>query len=80
MDLIPIAKKRLEKILGQSVPLERLIIVGDSPLDIACARVGNIEVIAVGTGDYKKHHLAEADLFVESLEQKDKIINFLKLS
>lgn len=79
VDLIPIAKKRLEEILGEEIALERFVIIGDSPLDIACAKAGNIQVIAVAAGDYKKHHLSEADLVVESLEEKEKIIDFLKI-
>lgn len=79
VDLIPIAKKRLEEILKEDIPLKRFVIIGDSPLDIACARAGNIEVIAVAAGVYKEHHLSEADLVVESLEEKDKIIDFLKI-
>lgn len=79
VELIPIAKKRLEKILKEGIPLERFVIIGDSPLDIACARTGNIEVIAVAAGVYKKHHLSEANLVVESLEEKGRIIEFLKI-
>lgn len=78
VDLIPIAKKRLEEILKEDISLNRFVIIGDSPLDIACARAGNIEVIAVAAGVYNEHHLSEADLVVNSLEEKDKIIEFLK--
>lgn len=77
VDLIPIAKKRLEEILNEPVPLDRFVIVGDSPLDIACARAGGIPVIAVGAGDFKTHQLKEADLVVESLLEKDQITQFL---
>lgn len=59
--------------------MERFVIIGDSPLDIACARAGNIEVIAVAAGVYKQHHLSEADLVVKSLEEKDKILEFLRI-
>lgn len=78
VDLIPIARERLEKMLGVKIPLQNFVIIGDTPLDIACARAGNIEVIAVTTGNYRNHHLAEADLVVESLGEKEKIIDFLK--
>lgn len=77
VDLIPIAKKRAEKILKREIPLESLVIVGDSPLDIACARDGGLSVIAVGAGHYRTHELTHADLVVDSLEEKDKIIKFL---
>lgn len=79
VDLIPIAKKRLEKILNEQIPLERFVIVGDSPLDIACAKAGNIKVIAVASGVYKHNHLSDADLVVNSLKEHDKIIEFLKI-
>lgn len=80
VDLIPIAKKRLEKILDTEIPLENFVIIGDTPLDIACARAGNIPVIAVSTGKYKSHELSHADLVVESLGEIDKITKFLELN
>lgn len=80
VDLIPIAKQRLEKMLGIKVPMENFVIIGDTPLDIACARAGNIPVIAVSTGKYKSHELSHADLVVETLGERKKIIDFLKLN
>lgn len=77
VDLIEIARKEASKMLNQELPANSLVIVGDSPLDIACARGGKIEVIAVGAGHFKAHHLQEADLVVESLLEKDKILRFL---
>lgn len=79
VDLIPIAKKRLEKILNEEIPIQNLVIIGDTPLDIACARAGQIPVIAVSTGKYKSHQLSEADLVVKSLGESKKIIDFLRL-
>ncbi len=79
-DLIPIAKQRLDKILNTKIPLQNFVIIGDSPLDIACARANNIQVITVASGVYKHHDLAHADLVVKSLEEKDKIIEFLNLT
>ncbi|EKD84820.1 MAG: HAD family hydrolase [uncultured bacterium] len=77
VDLIEIARQQVSKILKEDVPLERLVIIGDAPLDIACARAGGIPVIAVGAGHHKIHELMHADLAVESLEEKDKILKFL---
>lgn len=77
VDLINIARKEAEKVLGQKLSIHDFVIVGDSPLDIACARAGGIPVIAVGAGHYKSHELTHADLTVESLEEKDKIVRFL---
>lgn len=80
VDLIQIAKDKATEVLGQDIPLHQFVIVGDSPLDIACAREGGIPVIAVGAGHFKSHELSHADLVVDSLEEQDKIIKFLKLT
>ena len=79
VDLIEIAAQEAGKVLGKEVQTHDLVIIGDSPLDIACARDGGISVIAVGAGDYKSHELTHADLTLESLEEKDKVLKFLKL-
>lgn len=80
VDLIQIAKDKASEALGQDVPVHRFVIVGDSPLDIACAREGGIPVIAVGAGHYQSHELSHADLVVDSLKEQDKIIKFLQLT
>lgn len=77
VDLIEIARQDAVKVLGIDIPIHSLVIVGDSPLDIACARDGGIRVIAVGAGHHKSHELTHADLTVDSLKEKDKILKFL---
>lgn len=77
VDLIKIAAEEASKILDRKVGVSELVIIGDSPLDIACARDGGIPVIAVGAGHFKSHELAHADLTVETLKEKDKILKFL---
>lgn len=79
VDLIEIARLEASKVLGQQLSIHDFVIVGDSPLDIACARDGGIPVIAVGAGHFKSHELAHADLTLESLEEKDKFLKFLEL-
>lgn len=79
VDLIETARKEASKALGQELLIHNFVIVGDSPLDIACARDGGIPVIAVGAGHYKSHELAHADLTLESLEEKNKVFDFLKI-
>lgn len=79
VDLIKIAAEEATKALGKPINVDQLFIVGDSPLDIACAKDGGIPVIAVGAGHFKSHELAHADLTLESLEEKDKVLNFLGL-
>jgi len=79
VDLIKIAAEEASKALDRQITIDELFIVGDSPLDIACARDGGIPVIAVGAGHFKSHELAHADLTLESLEEKDKILKFLNI-
>lgn len=79
VDLIPIAAEEASKVLDREVSVDELVIIGDSPLDIACARDGGIPVIAVGAGHFKSHELSHADLTVDSLLEKDKILKFLGL-
>lgn len=80
VDLIAIAAQEASKVLNREVSVNELVIIGDSPLDIACARAGGIPVIAVGAGSFKSHELAHADLTLESLEDKAKILKFLGLT
>lgn len=79
VDLIKIAAEKAAEVLDREVHTHELVIIGDSPLDIACARDGGIPVIAVGAGHFKSHELSHADLTIESLEEKDKVLKFLNL-
>ncbi|MDA0179035.1 haloacid dehalogenase-like hydrolase [Solirubrobacter phytolaccae] len=42
-------------------PRERTVVIGDTPRDIACARVDEVRVAAVATGPYTVEALADAD-------------------
>ncbi len=44
---------------------ERTVVIGDTPRDIACARVDRVRVIAVATGPYTAEALADADAVVD---------------
>lgn len=82
VDLINLAHQRAEKLMRRKLLLKGLVIVGDTPLDVACAKEGGIESIAIASGPHPLEELssAGADLVLKSLKEKDKIINFLKLS
>jgi len=43
---------------------EHTVVIGDTPRDIACARVDGVRVIAVATGPYSAEALADADAVV----------------
>jgi phosphoglycolate phosphatase len=42
-------------------PRERTIVIGDTPLDIACARADGVRVLAVATGSFGVEELRDAD-------------------
>ena len=44
---------------------ERTVVIGDTPRDIACARVDRVRVIAVATGPFTAEALAGADAVVD---------------
>ena len=54
--LPPIARAR-----AGGYPRERTIVIGDTPLDIACARADGLRVLAVATGPFSAGELAAAD-------------------
>jgi phosphoglycolate phosphatase-like HAD superfamily hydrolase len=54
--LVPIARRKAEARYG---PIDRVVVVGDTPLDIACARAGNARAVAVATGHVPLEALAE---------------------
>lgn len=66
----PIAHRRMERALGVTCAREEIIIIGDTPKDIACARACGARCIAVATGAFARHEL-EAHrpwLVLDSLE------------
>lgn len=65
------AKRRGEKLLGRKLEGKDVLVVGDTPLDIACARHIGAKVIAVGTGMYRPKDLLPLapDYAVDHLDQ-----------
>lgn len=54
--------------LGAHPGAARVVVIGDTPRDIAAARAIGAHVIAVATGGFAAHELREADLVVEALD------------
>ena len=57
-ELPAIARRRMSQ---PPWPRERTVVIGDTPRDIACARVDRVRVAAVATGPFGVEALADAD-------------------
>jgi phosphoglycolate phosphatase-like HAD superfamily hydrolase len=62
-DLPAVARRRAGHD-GRPHARERTIVIGDTPLDIACARADRVRVLAVATGPYNVSALSAADAVV----------------
>jgi phosphoglycolate phosphatase-like HAD superfamily hydrolase len=68
--LPPIAVERARKLTGRSYEGEAVVIVGDTPADVRCARAVGAIAVAVATGPPGREALAAADpdFLLNSLE------------
>jgi len=67
--LVPVALRRLREQTGDTVPAARVVVIGDTPRDVACARANDSIAFAVCTGGYDRAKLtgAGADVVVDDL-------------
>jgi phosphoglycolate phosphatase len=65
------AFKQAERKLDKKIDPKKVWVIGDTPLDVACARAIGANAVAVATGFYNADALAECqpDLLVEDLSQ-----------
>jgi phosphoglycolate phosphatase len=57
-DLGPVAVSRMERATGRRFGPEQIIVIGDTPKDIACAHAMGARCLAVATGRFKRVELA----------------------
>ncbi len=74
-----IAALRLSDQIGAPVTARRMVIVGDTPRDIECARLFGARVLAVATGFHDMEHLRqfEPDLVLPDLTDTPVVLDFL---
>lgn len=80
-NLLPaLALSRLEQALGISIPMERVMVIGDTPRDIECARHTGVKVLCVATGRYSIEELNEfePDYLLEDLTDTDAVMSILR--
>jgi phosphoglycolate phosphatase-like HAD superfamily hydrolase len=68
-ELGPIARHRAVGIFGEDFAPEHIVVIGDTPRDIACARAFGAKVLAVATGAATREDLEKGrpDALLESL-------------
>ncbi len=79
VELIEIARKKAEQVLKRQINKSELILVGDSPLDVQCAKEGGIPIISVATGKYSKNELQArgSNLVLSSLTELSPFLDFI---
>jgi phosphoglycolate phosphatase-like HAD superfamily hydrolase len=77
--LVPIARTRAETYDIPVEAIERVIVIGDTPHDIECARVAGAKCIAVATGGFTVEQLREfgADHVLKDLSDTEAVLNLL---
>ncbi|MCB0711240.1 MAG: HAD hydrolase-like protein [Ignavibacteriae bacterium] len=79
-DLPPIALQRANELNGNRFSFDHAVIIGDSNRDIECAKAWGIRSVAVATGGLSADELRahEPDLLLESLEDREAFLNFVR--
>jgi phosphoglycolate phosphatase-like HAD superfamily hydrolase len=74
-ELVAIARARAERAHGVSIPPGDVVLIGDTPLDVAAAREGGARAVAVATGPYDERELAGsgADEVLPDLADTDRV-------
>jgi phosphoglycolate phosphatase-like HAD superfamily hydrolase len=77
-DLVPVAKAEATR-LGAVVPAERVVVIGDTPADIDCARAHGARSVGVATGPFTRDQLANAgaDVVCDTLADSAAMLRWL---
>lgn len=77
--LVPVALARAMRVGHATPPPSRVVIVGDTPLDVDCAKAHGARAVAVATGPYDRATLsaAGADLVVDSFTDVPHVTQWL---
>jgi phosphoglycolate phosphatase-like HAD superfamily hydrolase len=79
-DLVPVAARRARECGAPDLPAEHILVVGDTPHDIACARAAGAVPVAVATGGFTADQLRGhgADIVFEDLSRTGEFLNLLE--
>jgi phosphoglycolate phosphatase len=78
-DLIRIAHARHESEHGRLIEPDKVVVIGDTPHDIRCARTGGARAVAVATGNYDLATLErhQPDVLFKDLSETDAVLRAL---
>lgn len=78
--LVPAALLRYARHAGAELAADAVVIVGDTPADVACARENGCRSIAVATGGFARAELEAtgADLVVEDLRATEALLGWIQ--
>lgn len=78
--LVPVALTRARE-AGHEPHTDRVIVIGDTPLDVECARAGGVRALGVATGSHSVHQLRHAGAYeaFEDLSGTDDVLRALGL-
>jgi phosphoglycolate phosphatase len=78
-DLLPVAINRYQSVTTRSIAPTNVIIVGDTPHDVTCARCGGAKVVAVATGNFDRAALSqcEPDVVFEDLRDTSAFMSLI---
>ena len=76
---MPIVRARLRQRFGQATQEREIVVVGDTPRDIACARAGGARAVAVATGNFTREQLAQhrPDVLLDDLSDTEAVLGAL---
>jgi phosphoglycolate phosphatase-like HAD superfamily hydrolase len=75
-ELVAIARARAEQAHGAPIAPANVVLIGDTPLDVAAAREGGARAVGVATGPYDEAALAEsgADVVLPDLSDTERVV------
>ena len=73
--LVPIALEKARRRYDLSLTPADVVVIGDTPRDIACARAGGVRAVAVATGQFSMEQLAahQPDVLLANLQDTDAV-------
>jgi phosphoglycolate phosphatase len=73
---VPIVRAKLRQRFANDAEDRHIVVVGDTPRDIACARAGSAQSIAVATGNFTRGELEKhaPDVLLDDLSDTTRVV------